>query len=105
MTGQQITSFTAAVGECLFWTSQARATSGGMSRSKGFTMPLDEKQKFISLNFKLFGIYWRIGLGEQKPCRLTSSTPVLPKLTSCLFSFCITGSKKKKEQVFVLIKL
>lgn len=36
-------------------------------------MPLGEKQ---FLHFKCFGIYWRIGLGEQKPCRTAPSALV-----------------------------
>lgn len=36
-------------------------------------MPLDEKQ---FLHFKWLGISWRIGLGEQKPCRTVSSALV-----------------------------
>lgn len=40
-------------------------------------MALDEKQ---FLHFKQFGVSWRIGLGEQKPCRSALSAVITLQL-------------------------
>lgn len=71
--GQQITSLTAAMGKLILDTMSKSNIRRLVMEQQVYQllldMPLDEKQ---FLHFKWFGIYWRIGLGEQKSCRTAS---------------------------------
>lgn len=77
MTGQQITRLTAAMGKLILdTTSKSNIRKLAMEQQVYqllVVMALDEKQ---FLHFKQFGFSWRIGLGEQKPCRAASSAVV-----------------------------
>lgn len=64
MTGQQvITSTAAAMAELMLDTTRKR---------HGMEQWVYQKQKFISLHFKLLGIYWRGGSGEADTMQVIS---------------------------------
>lgn len=81
MTGQQITRLTDAMGELILDTTSKSNIRKLVMEQQVYqlllVMALDEKQ---FLHFKQFGVSWRIGLGEQKPCRSALSAVITLQL-------------------------